>query len=69
LGPFFLVVYGIKCQLTSLYNESSLEIYPAAAKVLAALLDKLRSASARASHGRLAVVRMMTDVSTKGRQK
>jgi hypothetical protein len=35
----------------------------AAAKVLAALLDNLRSASARGSRGGLAVVRTMTDVS------
>jgi hypothetical protein len=36
----------------------------AAAKVLAALLDNLRSASARGSRGGLAVVRTMTDVSS-----
>ena len=42
---------------------------PAAAKVLAALLDKLRAASARGSRGCLAVVRTMTDVSTTGMQK
>ena len=36
---------------------------PAAAKVLAALLDKLRSASARGPRGRLAVVRTITDAS------
>jgi hypothetical protein len=34
---------------------------PAAAKVLAALLDKLRSASTRGRHGGLAVVRTMTE--------
>ena len=34
---------------------------PAAAKVLASLLDKLRSASARGRRGRLALVRTMSD--------
>ena len=34
---------------------------PAAAKVLAAMLEKLRSASARARRGHLAVVRTMTE--------
>ena len=34
---------------------------PAAAKVLAALLEKLRSASAQGRRGRLAVVRTLTE--------
>lgn len=44
-------------------DPKSVNQKPAAAKVLAALLDKLRSASARGSRGGLAVVRTMTDVS------
>jgi hypothetical protein len=42
-------------------NPRAVSSQPAAAKVLAALLDKLRSASARGSRG-LAVVRTMSDV-------
>jgi hypothetical protein len=44
-------------------NPKAVSSQPAAAKVLATLLDKLRSASARGSRGGLAVVRTMTDVS------
>jgi len=50
-------------------NPNAVSSQPAAAKALAAPLDKLRSASARGSRGCLAVVRTMTDISTTGRQK
>ena len=36
------------------------DFWPAAAKVLAALLDKLHSVSARGRRGKLALVRTMT---------
>jgi hypothetical protein len=42
-------------------NPKAVSTQPAAAKVLAALLDKLRSASARGRRGKLSVVRTMTD--------
>jgi hypothetical protein len=42
-------------------NPKAVNQQPAAAKVLAALLDKLRSASARGRRGGLAVVRTMTE--------
>jgi hypothetical protein len=42
-------------------NPKALGQQPAAAKVLAALLEKLRSASARRRRGSLAVVRNMTE--------
>ena len=43
-------------------NPKAINQQPAAAKVLGALLDKLRSASARGRRcGRLAVVRTMTE--------
>jgi hypothetical protein len=41
-------------------NPRAVSSQPAAAKVLATLLDKLRSASARSRSGRLAVVRAMS---------
>jgi hypothetical protein len=41
-------------------NPKAVNQQPAAAKVLAGLLDKLCSASARGHRGRLAVVRTMT---------
>jgi hypothetical protein len=41
-------------------NPRAISSQPAAAKVLAALLDKLHSASARGRRGRLAVVKSMT---------
>ena len=41
-------------------NPKAVSSHPPAAKVLAALLDKLRSASARGRSGRLAVVRAMS---------
>jgi hypothetical protein len=41
-------------------NPKATNQQPAAAKVLATLLDKLRSASARGRRGRLASVRTMT---------
>jgi hypothetical protein len=41
-------------------NPKSVNQQPAAAKVLASLLDKLRSASAQRRRGKLAVVRTMT---------
>jgi hypothetical protein len=42
-------------------NPKAVSIQPAAAKVLAALLDKLRSASAHGRRGALALVRTMTE--------
>lgn len=42
-------------------NPKAVSQQPAAAKVLASLLDKLRSASARGRSSNLAVVRTMTD--------
>ena len=42
-------------------NPRAVSSQPAAAKGLAALLDKLRSASARGRRGNLAVVRTMTE--------
>jgi hypothetical protein len=42
-------------------NPRAVATQPAAAKVLAALLDKLRSASARGRRGALALVREMTE--------
>jgi hypothetical protein len=42
-------------------NPKALNQQPAAAKVLAGLPDKLRSASARGRRGGLAVVRTMTE--------
>jgi hypothetical protein len=42
-------------------NPSAVSSQPAAAKVLAGLLDKLRSASARGRRGGLALVRTMTE--------
>jgi hypothetical protein len=41
-------------------NPRAVSSQPAAAKVLAALLDKLRSTSARGRRGQLAVVRTLT---------
>jgi hypothetical protein len=43
------------------YNPRTVNQQPAAAKVLATLLDKLRSASARGRRGHLTVVRTMTE--------
>ena len=45
--------------LARMDNPRPVSTQPAAAKVLVALLDKLRSASAGASRGNLAVVRAM----------
>jgi hypothetical protein len=42
-------------------NPKAVSSQPAAAKVLAVLLDKLHSASARGRRGGLALVRTMTD--------
>jgi hypothetical protein len=42
-------------------NPRTVNQHPAAAKVLAALLEKLRSASARGRRGGLALVRTMTE--------
>jgi hypothetical protein len=42
-------------------NPKAVNQQPAAAKVLAAMLDKLRSASARGRRGGLAVVQTMTE--------
>lgn len=42
-------------------NPRAINQQPAAAKVLAALLDKLRSASAHGRRGGLALVRTMTE--------
>jgi hypothetical protein len=42
-------------------NPKAVNQQPAAAKVLASLLDKLHSASARGRRGNLAVVRTMTE--------
>ena len=42
-------------------NPKAVNQQPAAAKVLAALLDKLRSASARGRRGGLALVRTMAE--------
>jgi hypothetical protein len=42
-------------------NPKAVSSQPSAAKVLASLLDKLRSASAQNRRGRLAVVRTMSD--------
>ena len=47
-------------------NPKAINQQPAAAKVLAALLEKLRSASARGRCGGLAVVREMTNELGKG---
>jgi hypothetical protein len=47
-------------------NPKAIDQQPAAAKVLAALLEKLRSASARGRRGGLAVVREMTNELGKG---
>jgi len=47
-------------------NPQAINQQPAAAKVLAALLEKLRSASARGRRGGLAVVREMTNELGKG---
>jgi hypothetical protein len=47
-------------------NPKAINQQPAAAKVLAALLEKLRSASARGRRGGLAVVREMTNELGKG---
>ena len=47
-------------------NPKAINQQPAAAKVLAALLEKLRSASARGRRGGLAVVRQMTNELGKG---
>ena len=47
-------------------NPKAINQQPAAAKVLAALLEKLRSASARGRRGGLAVVREMTNEQGKG---
>jgi hypothetical protein len=44
-------------------NPKAVNQQPAAAKVLAALLDKLRTASARGRCGNLALVRTMTEKS------
>jgi hypothetical protein len=41
-------------------NPKAVSSQPSAAKVLSALLDKLRAASARGRRGRLAVVRSMS---------
>jgi hypothetical protein len=42
-------------------NQRAVNQQPAAAKVLASLLEKLHSVSARGRRGGLAVVRTMTD--------
>lgn len=42
-------------------NPRATSTQPAAAKVLCALLDKLRSATARGNRGRLAVVRSISN--------
>jgi hypothetical protein len=42
-------------------NPKAVNQQPAAAKVLAALLDRLRSASARGRRGELALVRTMPE--------
>jgi hypothetical protein len=42
-------------------NAKAVNQQPAAAKVLAAMLEKLRSASARGRRGGLALVRTMTE--------
>jgi hypothetical protein len=42
-------------------NPKAVNPHAAAAKVLSALLDKLRSASAQGRRGRLAVVRTLTE--------
>jgi hypothetical protein len=47
-------------------NPKAINQQPAPAKVLAALLEKLRSASARGRRGGLAVVREMTNELGKG---
>jgi hypothetical protein len=47
-------------------NPKAINQQPTAAKVLAALLEKLRSASARGRRGGLAVVREMTNELGKG---
>lgn len=47
-------------------NPKAINQQPAAAKVLAALLEKLRAASARGRRGGLAVVRAMTNELGKG---
>lgn len=47
-------------------NPKAINQQPAAAKVLAALLEKLLSASARGRRGGLAVVREMTNELGKG---
>jgi hypothetical protein len=47
-------------------NPKAINQQPAAAKVLAALLEKLRAASARGRRGGLAVVRAMTNELRKG---
>jgi hypothetical protein len=44
-------------------NPKAVGSQPSAAKVLASLLDKLRSASARGRSGHLALVRTMTETS------
>jgi hypothetical protein len=46
-------------------NPRAVPSQPAAAKVLAGLLDKLRSTSARGRHAGLALVRTMTENGTK----
>jgi hypothetical protein len=49
------------CMARLLDNPRAVNQAPAAAKVLASLLDKLHSASARGRRGRLALVRTMSD--------
>jgi hypothetical protein len=47
-------------------NPKAINQQPAAAKVLAAMLEKLRSVSARGHRGHLAVVRTMTKAAPDG---
>ena len=49
------------CMARLLDNPKAVNQQPAAAKVLAALLEKLHSASARGRRGGLALVRTMTE--------
>jgi hypothetical protein len=50
-----------QCLARLMDNPQAVNQHPAAAKVLAAVLEKLRSASARGRRGSLVVVREMAD--------